>query len=185
MNYENYFDEVKEEEINNQLYTMVGEFSQNDYCLISAKNKSNSSAMVGSGGGLGIYMRKPTMWCMFRADRYTLELIEKEKKYTFSYFPKSMKDEVFFMASASGRDSHKMEETNLTPISTPSDGITFVQSEFVIECDLVTLTTVQPEDLCSEEAQAFVEKEYQDSAHYRKIAFGEIKHIWRKKESLA
>lgn len=180
MSYKQYFEEIPESEIGELLYTTVGDFSRKDYCLIAAKYEDKSSAMVGSGGGVGIYMRQPTMWCMLRADRYTLELIEKEGKYTFSYFPQSMKDEVFFMASSSGRDSNKMQESTLTQIATPSDNLTFLESELVIECELITLTTVAPQDLYSEEAKRFVEKEYSEESHYRKIAFGAITHIWKK-----
>jgi len=63
---------------------------------------------------------KPATWCVFRSDRYTLELILKEQLYTMSYFSDDYKKQVIFLGSKSGRGSEKMKEVELTVVQTPS-----------------------------------------------------------------
>ena len=101
--------------------------------------------MTASGGGLGLLFRKPTTWCILRADRYTLELIQKEQTYTMSYFPDEYQKQVLFLGSKSGRDSQKMKEVALTGIQTPSGDMTFKEARLIFECKLTQITTPGPQ----------------------------------------
>ena len=52
--------------------------------------------MTASGSGLGVLFKKPATWCILKADRYTLEIIQKEQAYTISYFTEEYKEQILF-----------------------------------------------------------------------------------------
>ncbi len=85
---------------------------------------------------MGLLFKKPTTWCILRADRYTLEMIQKEQTYTMSYFPNEYKEQMLFLGSKSGRDSKKMKEVELTSVQTPSGDMSFKEARLIIECKL-------------------------------------------------
>ena len=89
--------------------------------------------MTASGGGLGLLFMKPTTWCILRADRFTLEMIQKEQTYTMSYFPDEYREQILFLGSKSGRDSEKMKEVELISIQTPSGDISFKEARLINE----------------------------------------------------
>jgi flavin reductase (DIM6/NTAB) family NADH-FMN oxidoreductase RutF len=124
---------------------------------------------------------KPTTWCILRADRYTLELIQQEQTYTMSYFPNDFKEQILFLGRKSGRDSGKMKEVELTSVPTPSGGMSFKEARLIIECKLTALTTASPNDFYAQEAKDFINEAYKEANVYRKLVFGEITHVWVKK----
>lgn len=44
-----------------------------DFFAITAGKKDHYNSMIGSGGGFGMLFKKPTTWCLLRADRYPLK----------------------------------------------------------------------------------------------------------------
>ena len=85
MNIEQLFKQISPEEICDyaNIFALVGK----DFFAITAGKEDGYNSMIGSGGGFGLLFKKPTTWCIIRADRYTLEMIKKEQTYTLSYFP--------------------------------------------------------------------------------------------------
>jgi flavin reductase (DIM6/NTAB) family NADH-FMN oxidoreductase RutF len=179
INFDQLFKQISPDEVcdNNNIFTLVGK----DLYVITAGKEDHYNSMTGSGGGFGLFFRKPTTWCLLRTDRYTLELIEEEQTYTLSYFPDEYKKQIMFLGNKSGRDSEKMKEVELTSVRTPSGDISFIEAKLIIECKLTALTTVDPNDLYSQEAKDFTKEEYKDANHYRKLAFGEITSVWVKR----
>jgi len=114
MNFDQIFNQISPEEICDSfnLFTLVGK----DFYAVTAGKKEHYNSMVGSGGGFGILMRKPTIWGGFRTDRYTLELIQKEQSYTLTFFPEEYKKQLLYLGSKSGRDYDKMKEVELSQI---------------------------------------------------------------------
>lgn len=170
------FKEISVKEISDNVFTLVGE----DHFVITAGKEDSYNSMIGSGGGLGMLFKKPSTWCVVKADRYTLELIELEQTYTLSYFPRKYKEQMSFLGSKSGRDSDKMHETQLSTIQTPSGNISFEEAKLIFECRLTQITTPQPNDFSSQEAKNYLRKAYKDASDYRKYVFGEITHVWIK-----
>jgi flavin reductase (DIM6/NTAB) family NADH-FMN oxidoreductase RutF len=137
--------------------------------------------MIGSVTGLALLFKKPTIWCFFREDRYTLELIRKEQTYTLSYFTDEYKKQILILGTKSGRDSAKMKEVQLTSVQTPSGDMSFKEARLIIECKLTQVTTVHPDDFYTKETKDLVSKAYKEENYYRKMVFGEITHVWVKK----
>lgn len=177
INFDQLFNQISPEEISDNVFKLVGK----DFFVITAGKGDHYNSMIGSGGGLGMLFRRPATWCILRTDRYTLELILKEQTYTMSYFPDEYKKQMLFLGSASGRDSEKMKEVELTSVQTPSGDISFKEARLILECRLTEITTPSPNDFYSQEAKDYINEAYKEESDYRKYVFGEITHVWVKK----
>lgn len=174
MNFEQIFKQIAPEEITDNVFVLAGKV----FPIITAGKEGRYNSMTGSGGGFGLLFKKPTTWCIIRADRYTLELIQKEQTYTISYFPDDYKEQILFMGSKSGRDSGKMKEVALTGVQTPSGDWSFKEARLIFECKLTALTTANPDDYCAQEAKDAINEAYTEANVYRKFVFGEITRVW-------
>jgi flavin reductase (DIM6/NTAB) family NADH-FMN oxidoreductase RutF len=171
MNFDQLFKQISPEEIRDNVFTM-------GFTVITAGKEDHYNSMIGSGGGFGLFFKKPATWSLLRADRYTLEIIQKEQAYTMSYFPSEYNEQVLFLGSESGRDSKKMKEVELTSVQTPSGNMSFKEARLIIECKLTAVTTPNPDDFCSQEAKDYINEAYKQPSDYRKLVFGEITNIW-------
>lgn len=177
MTFDRLFKQISPEEIRDNVFTLVGR----DFTVITAGKQDHYNSMIGSGGGLGMLFMKPTTWCILRADRYTLEMIQKEQTYTMSYFTSEYKKQMLFLGSKSGRDSEKMKEVELTSVQTPSGDMSFREARLIIECKLTALTTANPDDFYTQETKDYINEAYKEANVFRKLVFGEITHVWAKK----
>jgi flavin reductase (DIM6/NTAB) family NADH-FMN oxidoreductase RutF len=177
MNFDQLFKQISPEEISDNVFRLAGK----ELKVITAGKEDHYNSVTASGGGLGILFKKPTTWCVLRANRYTLEMIQKEQTYTLSYFPNEYKEQILFLGSKSGRDSEKMKEVELTSVQTPSGDMSFKEARLIIECKLTELTTANPNDFYTQEAKDWINEAYKEANDYRKLVFGEITHVWVKK----
>ena len=177
MSFDQLFKQISPEEICDNVFTLVGKV----FPVITAGKEDHYNSMTASGGGLGLLFGKPTTWCILRADRYTLEMIQKEQTYTMSYFPNEYKGQILFLGSKSGRDSEKMKEVELTSVQTPSGNMSFQEARLIIECKLTQITTANPDDFYTQETKDLINKAYKEANVFRKYVFGEITNVWVKK----
>ncbi len=177
MSFDQLFKQISPEEIHDNVFKLVGK----DFTVVTAGKEDHYNSMTASGGGLGLLFMRPTAWCILRADRYTLEIIQKEQTYTMSYFPDEYKKQILFLGSESGRDSEKMKEVELTSVQTPSGDMSFKEARLILECKLTALTTASPDDFYTQETKDYINEAYQEANVYRKLVFGEITHVWAKK----
>jgi flavin reductase (DIM6/NTAB) family NADH-FMN oxidoreductase RutF len=177
MNFDQLFKQISPEGIDDNVFTLVGK----DFYAITAGKADHFNSLTASGGGFGLLFKKPTTWCLLRADRYTLELIRKEQTYTISYFPEEQKKHLLFLGSKSGRDSDKMREVKLTSIQTPSGDMSFKEARLIFECKLTQITTPNPDDFYAQEAKDYIKEAYKCANDYRNYVFGEITLVWVKK----
>ncbi|MDR1199615.1 MAG: flavin reductase [Prevotellaceae bacterium] len=178
MNFEELFTGISAEEISDNIFRLVGK----DITVITSGNESNFNSMAASWGGAGILFNKPASWCMLRANRYTLEIIKREHTYTLSYFPDEYREQVLFFGSKSGRNTDKMKETTLTPVQTPDGNTTYREARLVLECKLIEVTTVHPDDFTNQENRDFILDGFNEAKEYHKLVFGEITGVWIKKD---
>lgn len=170
------FKEITVEEIPESMFKLIGK----DFTVITAGSESAYNSMIASWGGWGILFNKPTTWCFLRANRYTLEVIKKEKSYTMSYFEEKYKPMIMIFGQKSGRNSEKMKEHKLTSVTTPSGNISYKEAKLIIECKLTELTTVSPNDFYTEEGRKFINDAYKEANDYHKMVYGEIIKVWKK-----
>lgn len=124
---------------------------------------------------------KPAIFHFLRSNRYTLEFMRQEQRYTVSFFEDEFKEDILLFGKKSGRDSDKMKETKLTAVQTPSGRTTYKEASLVLECNLVEVTTVSPDDFYTEEGRKFVVDAHAETGEYHKMVFGEITNVWRRK----
>jgi len=178
MNFEDLFTSIKPQEITDNVFTLVGEI----FPVVTVGTKENYNSMTASGGGFVLLFRKPATMLLFPSNRYTLELIEEQQKYTLSYFDDEYKEQVMFLGTHSGRDSDKMKEVKLTGIPMPSGNMAFEEARLVIECKLTQITVpVFPDDFYLQEDLDYLTEPYKDPGEHRKYVFGEITEVWVKK----
>ncbi|MDR3048877.1 MAG: hypothetical protein LBV16_03440 [Elusimicrobiota bacterium] len=177
MDFKQLFKQISPEELGGafNVFTLMGFF------LVTAGKIEHYNSMVCSGGAIGLHFKKPAVWCIFQSARYTLELIQKEKTYTLSWFPDEYKKQLLFLGSKSGRDSEKMKEIKLTSIQTPCANMSFEEAKLIIECSLTQITTANADDFYSQESKDYLKEAYKDPKEIRKYVFGQITNIWIKK----
>jgi len=177
MDFEQLFKQISPEEIPDDVFTLFGKV----FPVITVRTLESCNAMVASGGGMAVHFRKPATWLIFPSNRYTLELIKKEQKYTLSFFRDSYREQFMLLGKKSGRNSNKMNEVDLTVIETPLGNMAFEEARLVIECKLTQITTANADDVYSEEARAYLAEAYTDPGEIRQYVFGEISRIWVRK----
>ncbi|MDR0715016.1 MAG: flavin reductase [Bacteroidales bacterium] len=177
MNFDELFKAISPEEVTDNIFNLTGK----DFTVITSGKASLFNSMTASWGGVGILFNKPVTWCFLRANRYTLEIIKEELTYTMSYFPDEYKEQVLFFGSKSGRDTDKMKETTLTSIQTPGGNTTYKEARLVLECKLIEITTVNPDDFYTQEAKDFITEAYLEAKAYHKLVFGDITNVWIRK----
>lgn len=175
--FEEIFTELPVKELHDNVFKLFSE----DFTVITAGDSSYYNSMTAGWGGIGILNRIPAIYCVLRANRYTLELIKQDNTYTMSFFPDEHKDQVFFFGSKSGRNTAKMQETTLTAVQTPAGNMTYKEARLVFECRLAQITTVRPNDFYYKEHIDMVEDGYAEANDYHKMVFGEITKIWVRK----
>jgi flavin reductase (DIM6/NTAB) family NADH-FMN oxidoreductase RutF len=178
MNFDQLFRQISPEEICDNIFTLSGKV----FPVITAGKKGLYNSMTASGGGMGVLFKKPVTWCVFQSTRYTLELIEKEQTYTLSYLADGYRKQMMFLGSKSGRDSKKMREVELTGVQTPFGDTSFKEARLIIECKLMQITTPDPDDFRTQETKNYLNEAYKDPDEIRKYVFGEITHVWIKKQ---
>lgn len=175
--FEKTFSRIEPEMLTDNVFKLVAK----DWTCITSGNDTLFNSMIATFGGWGTMFNKPMTWCMLRANRYTLELIRKEQRFTMCYFDDKYKNELLIFGSKSGRNTNKMKETKLTAIKTPNGSIAYKEARLIIECKLFQITTVNPEDFYSDEAKKFVSEACKELNDCHKLVFGEITGIWIKK----
>lgn len=175
--FEELFKSISTKEIDQNLFKLYSE----NFSVLTSGNDSIYNSMTASWGGWGQLFDKPVAWNFLRANRYTLELIKKNETYTVSFFDEAYKEQVLFFGSKTGKGTDKMKEVSLNKVSTPSGLITYKEASLILECKLVELTTVKPDDFRSQEGKDFVVDAYKEAKDYHKLTFGEITQVWVKK----
>ena len=172
------FKSIVPKEIPESVFKLVGE----DFIVLTAGNPSHYNSMIAGWGGWGILFNNPAAFLMLRSNRYTLELMRKEQKYTMAFFDSQFKNDIMPFGASSGRDSDaKMKNTKLTAVQTPAGNMVFKEAKIIFECKLIQVTTVSPADFPVEANKEFVVSAYEETKDYHKTVFGEITNLWVRK----
>jgi len=171
------FKQIEPKDIKEDVFTLVSK----DFTVLTGGTPELYNSMLAGWGGWGTLFSKPATWCFLRSNRYTLELMRKDKGYTMAYFDEEYKEDIMPFGTQSGRDTEKMKNSKLTAVQTPSGNMTFKEAKLIIECQLVEVTTVSPDDFETEEGRKFVVEAHAETKEYHKIVFGEITSVWVRK----
>jgi flavin reductase (DIM6/NTAB) family NADH-FMN oxidoreductase RutF len=175
--FDDLFKQIAPKDIPGDVFTLVNK----DLTVLTGGTPEHYNSMIASWGGWGTLFEKPVTWCFLRANRYTLEFIKKDLKYTMSYFDNEYKQEILSFGKQSGRTTDKMKNTSLTAVQTPAGNMTFKEAKIIIECELFEMTTVSPDDFKDDEARKFIIEANEEAKDYHKIVFGVITNVWIRK----
>lgn len=162
-------------DLNNCLNEFVEQLPKGAFLTVKSVEKVNTMT-IGWGLG-GIMWSKPMLMVAVRYSRYTYELIEKANDFTVSV-PKfnTMKEELMFCGTKSGRDYDKFKECNLTLMNVEESTIPIIK-----ECDLhfvcrkVYQQSMEPSLIKSDN----VANKYKDN-NFHVMYYGEILNIYKK-----
>lgn len=112
----------------------VPELIGKEWMLITAGRMENFNTMTASWGNIGFLWGKPVVTIYVRPQRYTLEYIEKEERFTLSFFPSQYKNALNICGTKSGRDTDKVAEAGLTPYAPEEDVVSFEEARLVMKC---------------------------------------------------
>lgn len=148
---------------------------QEDWMLVTAGNDVQFNMMTAGWGGLGVMFGKPVAFCFIAPTRFTYQLMEKNDTYTLSFYTETYRDVLKTCGSKSGKDTDKVKETGLTPISTPNGGKAFSEAWMIIECRKTVAQSITPEAITNLQL-----KEEWSAKQLYKMFVGEIVNVWVK-----
>lgn len=126
-----------------QLHESPAKLFGGDWSLITSGDESGWNTMTASWGGLGELWDRDVCFIFIRPQRYTYEFLEKNDRFTVSFFADDWKKALAYCGSNSGRDVNKAEATGLTPVFT--DGTTaFAQAKITLVCRKIAFQDMDP-----------------------------------------
>lgn len=168
--------EISVQELKLNPMTMIGQ----EWMLITAGNQEKGyNTMTAAWGHLGSIWslpgRKghlPTAVIYVRPQRYTKEFVDREDRFTLTFFDESWKKQLGYLGTVSGRDEDKIAKAGLTPVF--GDGTTwFEEAKLVLVC-----RKLYQQELCSE---GFVDKDVLENNYPKRdlhtMYIGEIEKV--------
>jgi flavin reductase (DIM6/NTAB) family NADH-FMN oxidoreductase RutF len=116
-----------------------------DWMLITAGTENSFNTMTASWGGVGILWNKQVAFCFVRPTRHTYQFMEKNDYFTLTFYNEEYRDILNFCGKKSGRDTDKIKETGLIPLTSPNNSIYFEQARLVFECRKIYSDDIKPE----------------------------------------
>jgi flavin reductase (DIM6/NTAB) family NADH-FMN oxidoreductase RutF len=146
----------------------------NDWMLVTAGNTSNFNTMTASWGALGILWNKPIAICFIRPQRYTFEFVNNNDYYTLSFFEKKHHNILEFCGSHSGRNTDKVAQTGLTPLTTDKGNISFSQASLILECKKIYSDDIKADNFFDKN----LIKSIYPSSDFHRFFIGEISNCY-------
>ena len=104
-----------------------------EWMLVTSGSKEKFNTMTASWGGIGFLWNKAVAFIFIRPERYTYEFIEKNDMLTLSFLGSGNRSIYNICGSKSGRDTDKIKESGLLPLTTPDGNVTFEQARLTLE----------------------------------------------------
>jgi flavin reductase (DIM6/NTAB) family NADH-FMN oxidoreductase RutF len=143
-----------------------------DWMLITAgqgENHKTFNTMTAAWGGLGILWTKPVTFCFVRPTRYTYDFMEKNERFTLSFFGEAYKEALNICGTVSGRDEDKVARAGLTPFEVQPGAVAFQEARLVLVCQKIYFQDLEPAHFLDKA----IEKNYPQKDYHR-MYVGEI-----------
>ncbi len=123
----------------------------NQWMLVTAGDNEKFNTMTASWGGIGWLWNSPVAFIFVRPERYTHQFIESNERVTLSFYPEDMRKALQICGSKSGRDTDKVKEAGLTPVTVESGAITFDEARMTLDCRKVFKTEMTKDSFIDKE----------------------------------
>ncbi len=143
-----------------------------EWMLVTAGKENAFNTMTASWGGIGVLWNKNVCFVFIRKSRYTLEFIDRNDRFSLSFFNGEMMKELVYCGRNSGRDVDKIKETGLSPVF--DDDITyFEQASIVLKCKKLYKQTMTAESFID---KTIIDKCYADD-DWHEVFVAEIEEV--------
>lgn len=147
-----------------------------DWFELAAGKDGDMNLMTIAWGNIGQLWSKPVVTVFVSTDRYTNQFMEKNDYFTISHFPSSMRKELQYLGTVSGRDEDKVKGAGLTAEFTDLGNPIFAEADLTIECRKLYAQQFDAALLPLEQRQWYEERGLGIHVAY----IGEIVHVWKK-----
>lgn len=147
-----------------------------DWFELAAGKEGDMNLMTIAWGTLGELWNKPIVTVYVSTSRYTNEFMDKNDYFTITHFPSSMRKELQYLGTVSGRDEDKVKGAGLTTEFTELGNPIFAESDLAIECRKIYTSPFELDKMPLEQRQWYDER----GLGVHVVYTGEILHVWKK-----
>lgn len=147
------------------------EFGSN-YALVTAGGKDGYNPMTISWGTIGVLWNKNVAIIFIRPERKTMEYIQKNSKFTISFFDGKYMEELKLAGKISGHDyKEKFSEIGLTAIYDVDADVYYAkEASYVLKCTKLYMGDINSDGFVD---KSLIEKFYKEQG-YHKIIVAQI-----------
>lgn len=156
--------------------TNVIRLVSDEWLELAAGKEGDMNLMTISWGSVGELWGKPVVTVYVSTSRYTYEFMEKNDYFTLTHYPSSMRKELQYLGSASGRDEDKVKGAGLSVEYTELGNPIFAEADLAIECKKIYAEQFKPELMPLEQREWYDERGLGIHVAY----IGEIVNVWKK-----
>ncbi|WP_297242000.1 flavin reductase family protein [uncultured Flavonifractor sp.] len=166
------FEQIDPKSLEQNVFSLIGD----QWMLITAGTGEKCNTMTASWGGLGVLWGKPVATVYIRPQRYTLEFVEREEKFTLAFFGEEYRKALALCGSKSGRDIDKVKECGFT-VETADGAPYFAEADLVLVCRKAYWQDMDPTHFLDGE----IDGKWYPEKDYHRIFIGEIETVLKKK----
>ncbi len=170
---EKVFEKVSLDSVYENAFKLIG----SDWMLITAGPIESFNTMTAGWGGLGVLWEKNVCYCFIRPHRYTYEFMEKADSFTLSFFDEKYRRVLDFCGSHSGRDTDKVKETGISPVSGELQTVYYKEAKLVFTCRKIYFQDLIPENFIDQSIHECYPKN-----DYHRMYVGEVISCLKKKQ---
>lgn len=164
--------EIKASQIDENVIKLISK----DWMLITAGSSDSYNMMTASWGFMGEMWGMDVVEIVVRPERFTREFIDREKRFTLTFFPHEMTKALEFMGTHSGRDYDKMNYPGLQSEILPTGQVSFCGARLIVECEVVYHDEFKPDNFLDKHILDKWYGEKQGGLHER--YYGRILRVW-------
>ena len=166
------FERIDPKSLDQNVFSLIGD----QWMLLTAGTGEKCNTMTASWGGLGVLWGKPVATVYIRPQRYTLEFVEREEKFTMAFFGEEYRKALALCGSKSGRDIDKVKECGFT-VEMADGAPYFAQADLVLVCRKAYWQDMDPTHFLDGE----IDGKWYPEKDYHRIFIGEIETVLKKK----
>ena len=147
-----------------------------EWMLVTAGDGRTCNTMTASWGMAGEMWGRHAVMVVIRPQRYTCEFVEREERFTLSFFDPAYRKALAYCGSRSGRDGDKIAAAGLTVRAT-GDGVpALAEARLVLQCRKMYADRLREESFLDRE---LVGKWY-EAGDFHRVYIAEIERAYVK-----
>ena len=165
-----------------QLTDNVVDMISRQWMLITSGTAESFNTMTASWGAIGFVWKHPVAFILVRESRYTFQFLQREQNFTLSVFEEKYRYALNICGTKSGRDTDKVAEAGLTPMSLLSGMMAFGEARLVVECRVMFEQLMDTQNFTTAFKEDILASCYAKDASRHHLFVGEIVNIYIKKQ---